>query len=125
MLTLGLILLLNASDFSKGIDALNKKNYKTALKYLKKACTNGENAGCYNLGVMYTNGVGVRQNISKAKYYSQKACDGGNSKGCYNVGSAYANQNNWYSAKKYFKKACDGGVSKGCKNYKFLSKEGY
>ena len=37
---------------------------------------------CFNLGVLYNNGVGVRQDKSKAKHYVGLACDGGMQRGC-------------------------------------------
>jgi len=40
--------------------------------------------GCSNLGLMYQNGRGVRQNYSKAKELFGKACDSGDAEGCKN-----------------------------------------
>ena len=37
---------------------------------------------CYNLGILYYNGLGVRQNKSLAKEYFGKVCDLGEQKGC-------------------------------------------
>ena len=39
------------------------------------ACESGYPEGCYNLGVFYINGIGVRQDYSTAKEYFGKACD--------------------------------------------------
>ena len=44
----------------------------------------GEAKGCYNLGVSYANGQGVRQNYVKAKEFLGKACDMGLKIGCRN-----------------------------------------
>jgi len=41
-------------------------------------------SGCLNLGVLYYNGQGIRQNKSKAKELFGKACDGGHQNGCKN-----------------------------------------
>lgn len=40
--------------------------------------------GCNNLGVLYANGQGVRQDKGAAKEYFGKACDLGNQGGCNN-----------------------------------------
>ena len=50
--------------FEKAKEADNKGDYKTAVKYFEKACNGGEVKGCYNLGVMYENGYGVKQAFS-------------------------------------------------------------
>jgi len=39
---------------------------------------------CNNLGIMYLNGLGTRQNLDKAKDYFGKACDLGIQIGCDN-----------------------------------------
>ena len=67
-----------------------RQNYKEAFKYYKLACDNGEYQSCYNLGVLYANGKGVRQSYSMAKEYYGKACDLGDQKGC--AAFAYLNQ---------------------------------
>ena len=49
---------------------------------MKKACDGGNIDGCYNLGILYEEGKGVRQSSSKAKGFYGKACDGGDANGC-------------------------------------------
>ena len=41
----------------------------------QKACDGGSTEECLNLGVMYANGYGVKQDYFKAKEYFGKACD--------------------------------------------------
>jgi TPR repeat protein len=48
----------------------------------KKACDGGFAQGCFNLGLMYAKGMGVRQNRTIAKEYFGKACDLGYQRGC-------------------------------------------
>ena len=50
----------------------------------KKACTGGNAEGCFNLGLMYVKGQGVKQDYFKAKDLFGKACDGGVTNGCKN-----------------------------------------
>ena len=50
----------------------------------KKACDGDDASGCYNLGVMYYNGQGVKQSNANALKYLGKACDGGDAGGCKN-----------------------------------------
>ena len=60
----------------------NNKEYDKAAELFKKVCDGGEMRGCYNLGVMYTNGNGVEKDLGKAVQLFKKACDGGNIHGC-------------------------------------------
>ena len=53
-----------------------------ATKYAEKGCELKSGLACYNLGVSYVNGEGVRQNKAVAKDYFGKACDLEYQKGC-------------------------------------------
>jgi len=48
------------------------------------ACDEDNAFACNNLGIMYLNGLGTRQNLDKAKDYFGKACDLGIQIGCDN-----------------------------------------
>ncbi|MBP5790158.1 MAG: sel1 repeat family protein, partial [Neisseriaceae bacterium] len=49
--------------FKQGVDAYNKGDYSQAAKLYEQAC-NGDSAGsCFNLGLLYANGQGVKQNF--------------------------------------------------------------
>ena len=85
--------------------------------------------GCYNLGLLYGNGQGVRQNYQKAAELWQKACDSGKAEGCYNLGVCYEDgqgvKQNFSTAKQYYGKACDLGLQLGCDDHRMLNKKGY
>ena len=66
---IGILLLLNLS-FGKNIQELTKE------------ATQGNVDAQFTLGVMYTNGKGVRQNDSEAKEWFGKSCDNGSQEGC-------------------------------------------
>lgn len=51
---------------------------KTAIKLAEQ----GNAEAQFNLGVMYANGEGVRQNKTTAKEWFGKACDNGTQQGC-------------------------------------------
>jgi hypothetical protein len=107
---LGYVDFVNIID--RGLEAVDKKDYKTAVKLFSKACDGGNARGCYNLGFMYENGEGVQQDYSKAAELYTKACDDGSVKGCYNLGAMYANgkgvQQDYSKAAEFYTKACDG-----------------
>lgn len=64
------------------VTSINLSAYETD-KY-QKACDGGDAGGCFNLGVSYAKGLGMKQDYFKAKELFGKACDGGYAGGCYN-----------------------------------------
>ena len=54
------------------------------MELYQKACDVNSALGCSNLGVMYENGDGVRQDKSKALNLYWKACDLKHQRGCEN-----------------------------------------
>ena len=79
----------------------------------------------YNLGVMYDNGQGVRQNYAEALRWYRKAAEQGVAEAQYNLGVMYASgrgvRQNFHLSKEWFGKACDGGDQKGCDQYRYLN----
>jgi len=126
ILMLGLLSNLQADSFNDGLKAYNAKDFKKAETLFSKFCDAGNASGCYNLGLMYDNGKGVKQNDFKAVKLYTKACNSGYINGCYNLGLMYFNGNGVRQsdsrAKELFGKACDGGDAFGCKNYAILNK---
>jgi TPR repeat protein len=43
--------------------------------YYKDACHRGDATACFELGYLYENGMGMKQNKRQALYYYKKACD--------------------------------------------------
>ena len=118
-----------SGDLEDGLKAYNNNDYQSAVKLFTKACDGGDASGCYNLGIMYDNGQGVKQDYHQAAKLWTKACDGGHASGCYNLGSMYAKgegvKQDKQKAKELYGKACDGGDQDGCKYYAFLNQQGY
>jgi len=112
-----------------GLKAYNSGNKQKAAKLYTKACDGGIMEGCYNLGVLYSNGDGVRQDKQKAVKLYSKACDSGIMEGCFNLGILYyygkGIHQDKQKAKQLFRKACDGGLQSGCKGYRILNEQGY
>jgi TPR repeat protein len=50
----------------------------------KKACNGGKALGCYNIGISYAKGQGVKQDKRIAKKYFRIACDLQDQMGCDN-----------------------------------------
>lgn len=69
-----LINLAFGGDFEDGIKAFKSGDYKKAFDFYKKSC-DGRNAfGCFNLGLIYDNGQGVKKDKYRAKQFYGKAC---------------------------------------------------
>jgi TPR repeat protein len=49
--------------------------YINPSKFYQKACDLNFSGGCYNLGLMYEKGKGVKQNDFKVVKFYQKACN--------------------------------------------------
>ena len=115
-----------ASDLEEGSKAYEKQDYTQALPLFEKACNGGIAVGCFNIGVMYSHGEGVKQDLTKAFQLYEKACNGGYAKGCYNLGVMYYKgegvKQDSAKALGLFDKACQMKDESGCRNYEALKK---
>ena len=76
--------LIFGANLQDGYSAYEKGDYKVALTIFEDLAKKGDAKAQYNLGIMYDNGEGVRQDKKRAKEYFGKACDGGLQIGCDN-----------------------------------------
>jgi len=108
-------------------------DYKKAVQYYQKSCQDDKiAAACSNLGILYHQGLGVKQDYSKAKKYFEKACNDKSDEiavACYGLGLLYNDgqgvKQDHLKAKEHFGKACDLKHKTGCDMYKDLSGQGY
>ena len=118
-----------------------QEQYDKAKKYYEMVCdkANSKNLGqvkyvvgsltwwhatfiigvaCYDLASFYYNGLGVKQDYSKALQYHKKACDLDWADSCGLVGSAYylgkGTKEDLALAKSYFEKSCKMESEIGC-----------
>ena len=110
-------------------DKLN--DYFNAKKYYEIGCNkvgDMQSGSCHNLGLMYYEGQGVRQDYHKAAELYKKACDMKDAMACNNLGALYGEglgvKQNLTIAKQYYGKACDLGDQIGCDNYKNYNEAG-
>lgn len=78
-------------DFKIGEDAYNRRDFKTAVKYLKKAAMQMNVGAIKTLGYCYSYGSGVKQNKLTAKKYWEKASILGDLNAIYKLGDMYRN----------------------------------
>jgi TPR repeat protein len=62
-----------AAELRKGIEALNRKDYKAAFYWLQKAADRGNAEAQFDIGSMYRDGDGVKQDDAQALSWLQKA----------------------------------------------------
>ena len=103
----------------------SSENYTEAFKYCKKSAEEGIAEAQFNLGYMYQNGQGVKQEYFKAFEWYQKAAEQGLAYTQYNLGNMYYNglgvRQNYTKAKEYFGLACDNKYQAGCDMYRKLN----
>ncbi len=100
----------NLNAFAKGMKAYENNDFRKAKKFWSKACDTKNASGCYNLGLLYEKGQGVRQNYSKAKDFYGQSCDNGLEKGC-SLYSKLNTSSNGYAIDKH----------KNCKHHIMIS----
>ena len=65
------------SDFEKGMDCLEDKNYKDAFIYLEKCSNQGNSQAQYEISKLLKDGLGVEKNNDKAKKYLMESYKNG------------------------------------------------
>lgn len=112
-----------------GMDAAKKQDYKSAFKYFKQACDNGDPAGCFAIGTMYANGVGILTNLDKAERYYEMGCSGGDATACSSLATIYdskdqASVSDKKKAVELYMTACQGGDVIACNNLAYMYANG-
>lgn len=90
--------------------------FKEAIVWYEKAIAHGSTRAMNNLGLLYEQGKGVKQDIKKAFYYYQKAAVRKNEHALFNLGRCYEHaigvQQDLSKARLYYKKAAILGNKK-------------
>ena len=80
---------LRADAYLTGFQALEQRDYKTALYYLSLYAANGDAKANYNLGIMYREGLGVEKDDVQSLTHLIAAAENGHMLGNYAVGLAF------------------------------------
>lgn len=112
-----------------GIKAAKEGDYKTAFKLFSQSCDQGNPAGCFAVGTMYMNGVGIQTDIQKATRYYEMGCSGGDATACSNLAMIYdyqkkADLNNKEKAAELYMTGCQGGDVLACNNLAWMYANG-
>lgn len=120
-----LSMILLTTSFSKdlfefGLEAYNKGEFDKAAKQWQKACDDNVARACHNLGFLYEDARGVKQDYHKAAELYKRSCNGGFAGSCLNLGALYIKGQgigqDYIKAINLYKKACDGDIAEACHN---------
>ena len=93
---------------------VDEEKYKDAMRWYEKAAEQGDGASFNEIGLMYSNGNGVRQDVNKAFGWFQRSAEAGYGWGMYNLAHCYENgsgvQKNLKLAGEWYAKAADEGI---------------
>lgn len=81
--------LAKANSYLQGFQALEQRDYKTALYFLSFFAASGDARAQYNLAIMYRDGLGVEQNDVQALSFFIQAAEGEHMLAKYAVGLAF------------------------------------
>ena len=114
-------------QFQQGLTAYEQSNYQTAFKLWLPLAEQGDANVQFNLGVMYAEGQGVKQDDFEAVKWYRKAAEQGDADAQAILGFSYllgqsGVQVNKSLAKEWFGKACDNGDQNGCEYYGKLNR---
>lgn len=104
------------ADFKDGIDAYEAGDYVTAHRKFLAEAKKGNAEAQNKLGVMFSEGQGVRQNYKKAVAWHQKAAEQGYAEAQFNLGVMYSEgqgvRQHYKKAVAWYQKAAEQGHAK-------------
>jgi TPR repeat protein len=113
-----------AADFDKGLKAAQSGDFKTALAEWMPLAEQGNANAQRNLGLMYDNGDGVRENDKTAVKWYTLAAEQGLDQAQSNLGLMYENglgvQENHETAVKWYTLAAEQGLDQAQSNLGFM-----
>lgn len=99
--------------FQEGWRFANTNNYVKAAEYYRKAAEQGNIGAQVNLGVLYKNGKGVKQDNIEAERWFRKAAEQGDANAQFNMGILYAYgygvKQDYEEAAQWYRKAAEQG----------------
>jgi TPR repeat protein len=117
----------NISDvYQGGLEAYNRKEYKTAFEKWEPLAIQGNAQAQSNLGVRYVIGLGVTQDYKEAVKWFRLSAEQGEAEGQYNLGVMYAQgfgvKQDYIQAHKWFSIAGANEYENGHKVRRIIEK---
>ena len=102
-------------QFQQGFEASTRGDYQTAFKLWLSLAEQGNASAQFNLGNMYANGRGVKQDDFEAVKWYRQAAEQGHAKAQFNLGVRYAKgqgvKQDDVEAVKWYRKAAEQGYT--------------
>lgn len=102
-----------STDVQRGSEALNRKDYASALNWFQKGADLGNPIAQFNIGWMYRDGLGVKQDYAQALSWFQRAAAQGNAPAQDYIGKMYHDgmgvKQDYAQAMTWFLKAANQG----------------
>ena len=86
-----------------------RRSARRAAQWFRRAAEHGNSAAQNNLGILLSNGSGVRKNVEQALFWLRKAFHTGNSCVAQNIAITYRESGDLRAAVKWFRKSADEG----------------
>ena len=116
-----------ADDWNDGVDAYKRQDYKTAYKLWLPLAEQGNATAQFNLGSMYSNGLGVPQDYKEAVRLYRLSAEQGDAKAQLNLGLMYVNgegvPQDYVSAHMWMNLSGSQGITNAVTNRNILEKE--
>ncbi|MGA2147672.1 MAG: tetratricopeptide repeat protein [Bryobacteraceae bacterium] len=108
------------ADLAAGLQALKNGDYATALRELLPLAKQGDAVAQFNLGSMYDEGQGVRQDYTEAIRWYREAAEQGNVSAQFNLALAYESGHgvpqDYVEAVRWYRKAAEQGEARAQNN---------
>ncbi|MBA3503289.1 MAG: sel1 repeat family protein [Myxococcota bacterium] len=105
-----------------------KLDPKEAAAQYDTACIGGDAEACRNLGVLYSEGIGVAADPKRATALFAQACNKGSFAGCNHTALALAEgigvAQDVPKSTELFTKSCEGGYALACRNLGLMLRDG-
>ena len=125
LLILSLAAQVAADSVEDATVAYNRGDYATALQLFQQSADKGSAIAQFNLGAMYANGQGVRQNYAEAVKWYGLAANQGLADAQYNLALLYTNgqgvRQNYVLAYKWFSLAAAQGSTEAAKSLELIT----
>lgn len=97
-------------EFQMGVDCVLHGNYEEAVEHFRMSSSANNASSCFNLALLYEQGLGVKKDLEIALRLYKMASDQGHDKALYNLGVYFARglggvKRSTKKAKSYFEKA--------------------
>ena len=112
-------------QFKQALQAFEQGNYDIAFQIWMSLAQKGDPASQHNIGLMYGNGVGIKQDETQAIIWTKRAANQGYADSMMNLGWAYTNgrgvKRNVTEAMKWYSRACAKGKKLACQYYQEIT----